>query len=231
MKKAKWTLAAAGLMLLAPFQSQAHDYDRDDSDYWLRYVAYALHPIGYAADHLVLRPIHCLVSWNETTNHIFGHDSQGKYCCDKSSSVEMTLVQENGQAVAPGTDPTGAPLERTEITGVSPARDMNIIYFDYDKSLLRGDQMDRMEKNLQYLQANPTLKVLVEGHCDERGTNEYNLALGERRAQEVVNYLSKNGIAADRMILVSKGEEEPAAQGHDESAWSQNRRVEFDKVD
>lgn len=229
MKKAKWTLAVAGLILLAPYQSQAHDYDRDDSEYWLRYVAYALHPIGYAADHLVMRPIHCLISWNQTTNNIFGHESHGKFCCQKSSSVEMTMVDESGKTVA-AAGPADAELERQDISSAEPARDMNIVYFDYDKSVLRPDQMDRLEKNLQYLQANPTLKVIVEGHCDERGTNEYNMALGERRAQEVISYLSKNGIAGDRMIIVSKGEEEPAAQGSDESAWSQNRRVEFDKV-
>lgn len=229
MKKAKWTLAVAGLMLLAPLQTQAHDYDREDSEYWLRYVAYALHPIGYAADHLVMRPIHCLISWNQTTNHIFGHDSYGKFCCQETERVDITPITESGAPVAGG-EQGGAPLERPEITGTEPARDMHTIYFDYDKSLLRTDQMDRLEKNLKYLQDNPTLKVLVEGHCDARGTNEYNMALGERRAQEVVNYLSKNGIAGDRMIIVSKGEEEPAVQGNDESAWSQNRRVEFDKV-
>lgn len=122
--------------------------------------------------------------------------------------------------------PVSAPPEgdrgETEIIA-----DMLIIYFDYDKSNIRPDQLDRIEHDLNYLKDHPELVVIIEGHCDERGTNEYNLSLGERRAQTVRDYLLKNGIPESRMSIASRGEEQPAAEGHDESAWSQNRRVVF----
>jgi peptidoglycan-associated lipoprotein len=102
-----------------------------------------------------------------------------------------------------------------------------LIYFDFDKANIRKDQLERIEKNLQYLKENKNRKVLIEGHCDERGTTEYNFALGERRARAVMDYFTKGGIAGDRLQTLSKGEEEPVDPGHDEAAWTKNRRAAF----
>lgn len=110
------------------------------------------------------------------------------------------------------------------ITGDAP---MRTIYFDYDRSEIRADQLENMEFNLGYLTSNPEVDILIEGHCDERGTTEYNFALGERRAETVKAYYVKNGVADARLQILSKGEEEPVDPGHDESAWSQNRRAHF----
>ena len=101
------------------------------------------------------------------------------------------------------------------------------VFFDYDKSFIRGDMQEILSGNGRHLMDNPDLQVLLEGHCDERGTVEYNLALGERRAMAVKNYLLQYGVPASRLSTLSFGEEKPFVQGHDESAWSQNRRVHF----
>lgn len=102
------------------------------------------------------------------------------------------------------------------------------IYFDYDKADLKPEAQATLEKKAEFLDANPSYSVTIGGHCDERGTNEYNLALGERRADAAKKFLNSLGISDDRIATVSYGEEKPVATGHDESAWSQNRRDEFD---
>jgi len=101
------------------------------------------------------------------------------------------------------------------------------IYFDFDKSDLKPEARVVLEKKAAWLRANPEYKVRIEGHCDERGTNEYNLALGERRANSASRYLNALGVSADRMSTISYGEERPADPGHNEEAWGKNRRDEF----
>ncbi|HIJ77864.1 MAG: peptidoglycan-associated lipoprotein Pal [Desulfobulbaceae bacterium] len=101
------------------------------------------------------------------------------------------------------------------------------LYFDFDKSNIRDDQQDRMKKNGEFLLETAGTKVRVEGNCDERGTNEYNMALGERRAINGKKYLVNMGVAESRIDTISYGEEKPLNYGHDELAWSQNRRDDF----
>ena len=101
------------------------------------------------------------------------------------------------------------------------------IYFDFDKSDIRADQKDRIKKNGDLLNGSAQARVRVEGNTDERGTNEYNMALGERRAVTAVKYLVNMGVAEGRIDTLSFGEEKPLNLGHDEMAWSQNRRDDF----
>ena len=101
------------------------------------------------------------------------------------------------------------------------------IYFDFDKSDIRADQNDRIKKNGDLLNGSASARVRVEGNCDERGTNEYNMALGERRAVTAVKYLVNMGVAESRIDTLSFGEEKPLNFGHDEMAWAQNRRDDF----
>lgn len=103
------------------------------------------------------------------------------------------------------------------------------IHFDFDKSYIRTDMIPIMDGNASYLKKNTATKVTVEGHCDERGTNEYNMALGARRAEAAKNYLVGKGVSPSRLNTVSFGEEKPMASGHNESAWYMNRRAEFAK--
>ena len=101
------------------------------------------------------------------------------------------------------------------------------VYFEYDSAQVAGSERSKLEAVAEFLRGNARVGLIVEGHCDERGSNEYNLALGERRAQAVRAYIIGLGIAADRIRTVSYGEEMPAAFGHDEASWRLNRRATF----
>lgn len=101
------------------------------------------------------------------------------------------------------------------------------IHFDYDSSVLKADATDTLKSVAACLQSHKTWTVQLEGHTDERGSTQYNLALGERRAHAAEKYLADAGVEKARISTVSYGSERPVAQGHDETAWSQNRRVEF----
>lgn len=103
----------------------------------------------------------------------------------------------------------------------------NTVYFEYDKSAIKGDQKPNVVVVSEYLKAHSDTKVLVDGHSDERGTEEYNRALGERRALSVREMLLNLGVGADRVFTRSFGEDKPVELGHDEAAWSKNRRGEF----
>ena len=101
------------------------------------------------------------------------------------------------------------------------------VYFGFDSTVLPQGELAKADAVVDYLAENQGRVVVVEGHCDERGSNEYNLALGENRSTIIRNYMVQGGISADRIQTRSYGEEKPAAEGHDESAWSVNRRGEF----
>ncbi|MBI4667038.1 MAG: peptidoglycan-associated lipoprotein Pal [Nitrospinae bacterium] len=101
------------------------------------------------------------------------------------------------------------------------------VYFDFDKSDIRPEARDVLQKNADWMKANPNAKVQIEGHCDERGTEEYNLALGERRANSVKNYIISLGVPAEKLYTISYGEELPIDPGHTEDAWAKNRRAHF----
>ncbi|MEE8219716.1 MAG: peptidoglycan-associated lipoprotein Pal [bacterium] len=107
------------------------------------------------------------------------------------------------------------------------AENMRKAFFEFDKSRLTSETRATLEENAAWLRAHPDIKVQIEGHCDERGTVEYNLGLGERRATSVRNYLVSLGVTSDRLFTISYGEEQPVAMGHNEQAWRQNRRTEF----
>lgn len=99
------------------------------------------------------------------------------------------------------------------------------VYFAFDKSELRPDAREKLSRNAEFLKNHPNLGVTIEGHCDERGTNEYNLALGQRRANAAKDYLMSLGVGADRFRTISYGEERPVCTESDESCWQRNRRA------
>ena len=101
------------------------------------------------------------------------------------------------------------------------------IFFDYDKSEIRPDSREKLEKAAGWMKGHPESEFLLEGHCDERGTREYNLALGDRRANATKDYLVSLGVDAAKLQTISYGKERPFVEGHDESAWSKNRRTHF----
>ncbi len=103
--------------------------------------------------------------------------------------------------------------------------ELDAVYFDYNSYELRPDAIITLEKSARLLKQNPTAVITIEGHCDERGTVEYNIALGERRAYSVKNYFIEYGLNPDNLVTISYGKEKPVDPGHDEDAWSKNRRA------
>jgi len=124
--------------------------------------------------------------------------------------------------VAPSTAPTTPPAP-SEFTANANLKD---IFFDFDKYDVRPNDAKTLDTNAAWLKSNDNL-VLIEGHCDERGTNEYNLALGERRAKATMNYLVAQGVQASRITIISYGKERPTCTEHSEACWAQNRRAHF----
>jgi peptidoglycan-associated lipoprotein len=128
--------------------------------------------------------------------------------------------------------PTAAPQAAATTARPSPKEFMAIpelkpIYFDFDKYDIRPADARVLDANASWLKSNADQLVLIEGHCDERGTNEYNLALGERRAKSTMNYLVSQGVQASRITIISYGEERPVCTQHNEECWSKNRRAQF----
>ena len=131
-------------------------------------------------------------------------------------------------------EPAEEPVQPSVTEEPAPAPDMpsdnfvpETIFFAFDDYTLNMEAQSKLQALSDHMKASQNAVVQVEGHCDERGSIEYNLALGERRAQSVKNYLVQLGVDPARLSTISYGEEKPSMEGHDESAWSQNRRAEF----
>jgi peptidoglycan-associated lipoprotein len=135
--------------------------------------------------------------------------------------------------VAPTPPPPPRPLTEEEIFSKKTVDELNAerpladVSFDYDMSLIRDDQRAMLQKNADYLRRWTSVRVTIEGHADSRGTNEYNLALGERRGNAARDYLIGLGIAAERMSVISKGEESPLCTEETEGCFARNRRGHF----
>jgi len=138
---------------------------------------------------------------------------------------EAAREQPTKEAPAPQTVKEEPLKEAVQVAAESP---LEKVYFDFDSYLLSPSAREALKKDADYLLKNiPAVKVQVEGHCDERGSDEYNLALGEKRAKAALNYLVTLGVPAARLSFISYGKEKPADPGHDEAAWAKNRRAEF----
>jgi peptidoglycan-associated lipoprotein len=143
------------------------------------------------------------------------------------SLIIVLLIGINGcgKKQIKGDEPTG----RAGIQGAVGSTDpyLKPIYFDYDQYTIKDEQKQSLNAAAEHLKSNPKIKVQLEGHTDERGTNEYNQGLGDRRATSVRKYLNDLGVPSSRISTVSYGEERPASYGSHEGAWSKNRRAEF----
>ncbi len=156
-----------------------------------------------------------------------------------SSIVGCATKQPQEIAEVPATDMSQKTEAKAADDGsmkkdVTPVQDqiagMERIHFDFDQFTLTADSRRILGDNAKYLNANSGVKVKIEGHCDERGSDEYNLALGESRALAAKNYLVSLGISAKRLSVISYGEEKPLVNAANEEAWAQNRRAEFKSV-
>jgi peptidoglycan-associated lipoprotein len=124
-------------------------------------------------------------------------------------------------AQTPGASARPAPKEFVAIDA------LKTIHFDFDRYDIRPEDASILDGNAVWLRDNPDQLVLIEGHCDDRGTNEYNLALGERRAKSTMNYLVSQGVQASRITIISYGEERPLCTEQTEACWARNRRAHF----
>jgi len=121
----------------------------------------------------------------------------------------------------------GLSLELNGDSDSNKAGGLKTVFFAFDSSVLDSSAKEAMNSNAEFLKANSKVDIQVEGHCDERGGRQYNLALGERRAKSVREYLVAMGVESKRISTISYGNERPVSEGHDESAWNKNRRANF----
>lgn len=149
----------------------------------------------------------------ETADTMAGSED-ATYGAGENGGVSSVIVEDDAAMAADMQDVD--PLE-----GVA-----TVFYFDFDKSIVRPAAREALAKHAEFLINNPDARIVLEGHADERGTREYNMALGERRAKAVLRYLTIQGVAASQIETVSFGEEVPVSFGHDDDSWQLNRRVE-----
>jgi peptidoglycan-associated lipoprotein len=162
--------------------------------------------------------------------------------CTTRGGVETAPpVEDRTDTSASGAEAAEAPQESAQASGVAPATgfqgdvlddpasplSQRVVYFEHDSSEIKSEYQDLLRAHGEYLATHPNARLLVEGHTDERGSREYNLALGEQRADAVKRVLVLNGAAADQVERVSFGEEKPAQAGSDDAAMAQNRRAEL----
>ncbi len=155
--------------------------------------------------------------------------------CAKKEPMEKAEEVKPPQAVTQPAPAPEAPKEEMKLAPPAPsglaeeiaAFEGKNIHFDFDRYDLRADAIAVLDEKAAFLKTNPDMKVQIEGHCDERGTIEYNIALGERRARSAQDYLVDVGIAKDRIVTISYGKERPLDPGHNEDAWAKNRRDHF----
>jgi peptidoglycan-associated lipoprotein len=149
-----------------------------------------------------------------------------------STTYTITATGPGGSASATAAVSVNAPPPPAPVAAPPPDFNQEVrdAYFDYDKADIRPDAREALSKTADFLKANPSIKVTIEGHCDERGSTEYNLGLGDRRASATKQYLVSLGVPADRMTTVSFGKEKPFCMDHNEGCWQQNRRGHFVKA-
>lgn len=149
--------------------------------------------------------------------------------CKSGTKIKPAVEQPAPKEEVKKEEPAPAPVKQEEVKQEEKPVEIKLdqIYFDFDKYFLRSDAKDALNRNAQALKDNPQVKIRIEGNCDERGTVEYNLALGEKRAKAAMDYLVNLGIDQSRITMISYGKERPLFPGHNEDAWSKNRRDDF----
>ncbi len=159
-----------------------------------------------------------------------GTSGERKVCPSDTTTYTITASGEGGTATASATLNVTRPAVPPAPVVVPPAAGVSMfenIHFDFDKFFIRDDAKPILQTVADYMKKNPGAKMQIEGHCDERGTSEYNMALGQRRADSARKYLIHLGVGGDRLSTISYGEERPADPGHNEEAWAKNRRAVF----
>jgi peptidoglycan-associated lipoprotein len=157
------------------------------------------------------------------------------YGCPKKAEVSAVPEAEKPAVTAPTEEAKAAepaPVRDEPREAAAATEDgLQPIYFDFDQAIIRDDARPAMKANAEWLKANPSAKIRIEGNCDERGTIEYNQALGQRRAQSAKKYLTDLGVSASRIMLISYGKEKPVCREGGEACWQNSRRDDFVAVE
>lgn len=157
-------------------------------------------------------------------------------CSSTSTSTDSTdtkpAVQPAAELATPTATGADAGMHSGQMTDESMAKAaianlQTVFYFDFDKAVVQASAFEDLSAHAKYLSMHSDARLVLEGHADERGTREYNMALGERRAKAISRFLTVQGAGSNQIEVVSYGEERPAMMGHDDGSWSQNRRVEL----
>lgn len=157
-----------------------------------------------------------------TTSTTSDSADQKDQMTDQSGSGSATTSGSDGSSMTSGQMGADSRMTQADLMSLN-----NVFYFDFDKAVVKAAAFEDLSAHAKFLVDNPSSSVVLEGHADERGTREYNMALGERRAKAISRYLTVQGVSSAQIEIVSYGEERPAVIGHSEGAWSQNRRVEL----
>ncbi|MDO6562566.1 peptidoglycan-associated lipoprotein Pal [Amphritea sp. 1_MG-2023] len=148
--------------------------------------------------------------------------------CSTTNTTDTDTMGGGATTAVPTTTTQSVTDSAMSGTSMSDVKSLaTIFYFDFDQTQVKAEAAAALRGHAKYLVANPSATVVLEGHADERGTREYNMALGERRAQAIARVLTVNGVSSSQIELVSFGEEKPVVMGHNDSSWAQNRRVEL----
>ncbi|NOX77189.1 MAG: peptidoglycan-associated lipoprotein Pal [Gammaproteobacteria bacterium] len=164
---------------------------------------------------------------DEVETDAAGDAAKGTATSDTRSSATTSGVGSSGNATGEGLEAANASFQGDPLDDPDSLLAKRVVYFEFDRSDVSEEFQATVTAHAEYLTSHSDASLTLEGHADERGTREYNIALGERRAIAVQRLLTLQGVAASQMRTVSYGEERPAALGHDEEAWRLNRRVEF----
>jgi peptidoglycan-associated lipoprotein len=152
---------------------------------------------------------------------------------DQGSENDADNASSGTTSGAPGSDSISVEerafqqAQEEKMKAQAALREMRTFYFEFDQSTIKSESRPALAAHAAYLAANPSAKVVVEGHCDERGTKGYNIALGERRGNSIAKFLVVNGVSKSQIEVVSYGEERPVNSAHTEAAWAQNRRAQI----
>lgn len=147
--------------------------------------------------------------------------------CGKKPAVESEMGNNGTSTTGSGDTGNAGNTDTGQQVDTGTPLDFVTIYFDFDQYNLRDDARSGLKNNYEVMKERSDARIQIEGHCDERGTVEYNLALGEKRARSAMDYLVSLGVSRDRISIISYGKERPAAFGSNEDAWAKNRRAEF----
>lgn len=176
---------------------------------------------------LIALPLVTLMACTSTADKQAAEDAAAKAKADAAAKLaeeQQALRDAEAKKVEMAALEAKNKAEQMRQSALDALQSMQTVYFDFDRASVRADSHSTLDKHAEFLSQNPNVSIVIEGHCDSRGTPEYNIALGERRAQSVATYLQNAGVSGSQLTVVSYGEEKPVSNGTSQDAFAKNRR-------